>query len=141
MQLKLQRVLTSAKGSEGILQVDTVLRFYTLEPPEGLKDSRGITAIPAGVYKVQLNWSPKFKRNMPEVMAVPDREGIRIHWGNYEVCTDGCILVGNARDTRGDVWASRPAFTVLYRAMNCAELAGEDIELEILPAPPAKVGV
>ena len=34
--------------------------------------------IPAGTYPLDLTWSPKFKKLMPEVQDVPERTGIRI---------------------------------------------------------------
>lgn len=38
--------------------------------------------IPKGVYSLSLTYSPKFKRNLPLISAVPHRSGIRIHCGN-----------------------------------------------------------
>lgn len=52
------------------------------------------TAIPAGTYKVIVNYSPKFKRNLPLLLDVPYFEGIRIHRGNTDKDSSGCILLG-----------------------------------------------
>ena len=49
--------------------------------------------IPAGTYPLDLTWSPKFKKLMPEVQDVPDRTGIRIHMGTKPEHSEGCILV------------------------------------------------
>lgn len=39
----------------------------------------GKTAIPTGTYKVQLTYSPRFKRVLPLLIGVKGFEGIRIH--------------------------------------------------------------
>ena len=49
--------------------------------------------IPAGTYPLDLTWSWKFKKNMPEVQDVPERTGIRIHMGTKPEHSEGCILV------------------------------------------------
>ena len=62
----------------------------------------GETAIPYGTYKVILSYSPKFKRILPELLDVPCFTGIRIHRGNTEKDTAGCLLVGENKG-RGKV--------------------------------------
>ncbi len=49
--------------------------------------------IPAGTYPLDLTWSPRFKKLMPLVCDVPEREGIRIHMGTKPEHSQGCILV------------------------------------------------
>lgn len=68
---------------------------YTLEDPVRLpgvkiKDQ---TAIPAGVYRVDVNNSPRFGRQMPQLMNVPNFDGVRVHGGNGPENTSGCLLV------------------------------------------------
>ena len=48
--------------------------------------------IPAGTYPVERTWSPRFKKLLPLVQNVPDREGIRIHRGKLPEHSHGCIL-------------------------------------------------
>jgi hypothetical protein len=50
--------------------------------------------IPKGLYSLSLTYSPKFKRNLPLISAVPYRSGIRIHSGNRSSDSQGCVLVG-----------------------------------------------
>lgn len=88
----------------GKLSIDGVFFCFTLE---------GVTtAIPAGRYRVAITFSNRFQRDLPEVLDVPGRLGIRIHPGNTQHDTSGCILVGKERGT-GAIWQSKEA---------CAEL-------------------
>ena len=61
---------------------------------EGEDKIYGQTAIPYGKYRVILNYSPKFKRELPLLLKVPNFEAIRIHRGNDESHSAGCLLVG-----------------------------------------------
>ena len=55
---------------------------------------KGHTAIPYGEYEIIINYSPKFKRELPRLLNVPYFEGILIHRGNTHHDSSGCILVG-----------------------------------------------
>lgn len=57
-------------------------------------------AIPCGQYVVQNSKSPKFKRELPLVFnsIVSSSRGIRIHCGNKDSDSAGCILVGMGRN-------------------------------------------
>lgn len=48
--------------------------------------------IPAGTYPLKMTWSPRFKKFMPLIDEVPEREGIRIHMGTKPEHSQGCIL-------------------------------------------------
>ena len=61
---------------------------------EGEEKIYGQTAIPYGKYRVILTYSPKFKRELPLLLKVPHFEAIRIHKGNDESHSAGCLLVG-----------------------------------------------
>lgn len=63
----------------------------------------GKTAIPAGRYGVALTRSNRFQMVLPELLHVPGFSGIRIHSGNTDKDTEGCILVGMTRDDRSQV--------------------------------------
>ena len=49
--------------------------------------------IPAGIYPLNRTWSPKFKKLLPIIEEVPEREGIRIHTGTKPEHSTGCVLV------------------------------------------------
>lgn len=83
--LTLIRFLRSSHGVIGRLQYDGKLLAYTLEHNTKL--------VPSGTYAMDFSYSPKFGTNLPLVL-VPSRTGIRIHVGNTQKDTSGCILVG-----------------------------------------------
>ena len=81
--------------------------------PAGVK-VYGKTAIPAGRFRVEATYSQKFRRYTMQIMDVPGFGGIRIHPGNDEFDTLGCLLPGLQR-TDTTVLHSRGAVAVLER--------------------------
>ena len=73
----------------------------------------GETAIPAGTYKVILSYSNKFKRILPEILNVPHFLGIRIHKGNTEQDSAGCVILGENK-VKGKVINSIDTFNKLF---------------------------
>ncbi len=71
----------------------------------------GETAIPAGRYQIIMSYSPRFKRDMPEIIRVPNYVGIRIHSFNESKDTDGCVAGGihNPNYNGGD-WIGNSRF-------------------------------
>ena len=88
------------------------------------------TAIPVGRYRVKLTFSTRFQKVLPEVLLVPGFTGIRIHAGNTEQDTSGCVLVGFRFDDA--VRDSRRTMTTLMAALSATS---EPIWLTILAAP------
>lgn len=131
MKLKLWRSDITAKRIIGELLLDGQRLCWTLEDPHHEVKVPGETCIPAGTYKVELTFSPRFQKIMPLLVGVPGFEGVRIHTGNSTAETAGCVLVGLNR--RGADWISmsRQAWDELM-----ARLQGlprdEEIWLEII---------
>ena len=88
MTLNLIRLKTEGKAVYGRITVQFLngqtQTYPTLENKDYL--------IPEGTYPLKMTWSPKFKRNMPEICDVPEREGIRIHRGTRPEHSEGCVL-------------------------------------------------
>ena len=76
------------------------------------------TAIPAGTYKVTMQYSPRFRRVLPYLHDVLHFLGILIHSGNTEEDSAGCII--ESRKTSD--------------ALNALLAKASDIEIEIVEA-------
>ena len=74
---------------------------HTLEDVQRDVKIKAETAIPWGMYKVVITMSNRFKRKLPLLLDVPNFEGVRIHGGNTEADTHGCILLGSERTATG----------------------------------------
>ena len=135
MELKLVRDQLSPTFTHGKLYVNGVFQCYTLEDTDrglevGGKKIAGKTAIPLGKYPVVVNRSPRFKADMPLLVDVPQFVGIRIHSGNSEKDTEGCILVGEIRG-KDTIASSRPAYAKLFEMLREAYLREEEIAISI----------
>lgn len=87
------------------------------------------TAIPKGVYKLVISYSPRFKRLLPLLLDVPFFEGIRIHAGNSSKDTSGCILVGSVKDVEND-WISNSKSTESLLVKTLSQYNEFEIEIE-----------
>jgi len=131
MKIYIRRFEYGTNYTIGRLFVDGEYQCYTLE--DKVRDTKifGETAIPAGKYKVVIDYSPRFKRELPHILDVPGFEGVRIHPGNTSEDTEGCILVGKLWGGTNFIGQSRKAFEELFAKMKAAVAAKEEIELEI----------
>lgn len=94
MNLKLKRTHHLETATLGILTIAGVKTdaIYTLENP--LRSTDKDNRIPAGTYACRPYNGQKYK-DVYEVMNVPNRSAILIHWGNTAKDTEGCLLLGN----------------------------------------------
>lgn len=74
----------------------------TLERP-WLNNKSSVSSIPAGKYKCLWTYSPRFKKRVYLVDAVPGRSGIRIHPANLASQLNGCIALGEKFGVLGGV--------------------------------------
>ena len=95
MQLHIKRFEFGTNYTIGKLYIDGVYECFTLEPTvrTGPKVI-GHTAIPVGSYQVVVDMSTRFARLMPHILDVDNFQGVRIHYGNSAINTEGCVLVG-----------------------------------------------
>ena len=138
MNITLQRRPSTQHCTLGELSIDGVFECFTLEDvvrevagePAADWKIAGETAIPAGRYQVIVNHSAHFGRDLPLLLKVPGFEGIRIHPGNDDKDTEGCILVG--KRILGEAIAdSRDAFAPLFQTITEALANGEEVWLEV----------
>jgi len=108
MEIVLTRDALLDKRTLGKLYVNNVFECFTCEDTVRPVKIKGQTAIPTGKYKVVITLSNRFKRELPLLLDVPNYEGVRIHSGNTEADTEGCILCGLKRNNEG-VFDSRTA--------------------------------
>lgn len=106
MEIKVKRIAKRDTYTIGKLYIDGVYECDTLEDKDrGLTKSMkldeikakkiyGKTAIPTGTYQVVWSYSAKFKKPLPLLLNVPGYEGIRIHSGNTDADTYGCLILG-----------------------------------------------
>lgn len=141
MRLELHRFDFTDRRTIGKLSINGIFSCYTLEDAIRPIKIPNETAIGYGTYDVIVNMSARFKRLMPLLLNVPNFEGVRIHSGNTDSDTDGCILVGLAR-TIDSILDSRKAFDLVFPQILAAVDKGDRVTIEIVRAdevPPLRV--
>ncbi len=141
MELILKRTEKNSNNTIGDLSVNGVFFSNILEEfDRGLNSKmsleeiskikiHGKTAIPTGKYKIVISYSPRFKKMLPLLLNVPGYAGIRIHPGNTEADTEGCLLPGVKKDKM--VINSRSTYAKLEKLIIEA-LKKEEVTIEIL---------
>jgi hypothetical protein len=127
MKLLLKRIHKTDVSTIGELYIDGIFQCYTLEDIERDVKIKSETAIAKGKYKVMITLSNRFKKYMPLLLNVPNFEGVRIHSGNTNHDTEGCILVGQTR-SKDFIGQSRKAYDKLFKKLETAK----EITIEIV---------
>ena len=128
MLLQLKRDIRTIDFTLGELFINGQHFCYTVEDTERLPFEAkvfGKTAIPKGTYKVIIDHSNHFGKDMPHILNVPGFEGIRIHSGNTSADTEGCLIVGFVRTVNG-VAQSRDCYQHLME-----KIKGQDLTIII----------
>ena len=138
IKLRLERRYKGSKYTIGKLFINDEYFCDTIEDIDrGLKSSMSVeyikkkkvyaeTAIPTGTYKIEMTYSNKFKRILPLLVDVKGFSGIRIHRGNTEIDSSGCIIVGENK-VKGKVINSTRYEIALVNKL----LDEDDIEITI----------
>jgi hypothetical protein len=145
MEIKLVREHFNSECTIGSLFIDGS-HLFTLEDVDRklsqdddlshVKDIKvfGKTAIPYGRYEVVMTFSNRFKKMMPLLLNVKGFDGVRIHSGNTDEDTEGCILVGYKKDVlNNQILQSRPAIGEVYMILSEA-VKREKVYIEITKA-------
>lgn len=143
MEIKLHRKYRKTNYTIGQLYINGKYFSDCLEDPDrGLTDTMsleeikrikvfGNTCIPYGQYKVTITYSPKFKRNLPLINNVKGFEGIRIHSGNTNYDTQGCVLLGFNK-VKGKVINSKDTVDKFINLVQKAIDTGEQVTIHII---------
>lgn len=154
MLLRLERKYLKEEYTIGHLYVDGQYFCDTLEDKvrdlnkdgdlldAGETKVYGKTAIPYGKYRITLDiQSPKFSQKpyykvfcngyLPRLLDVLHFDGVLFHCGEKAEHSAGCVLVGQNK-VKGGLIKSKQTFERLYRMMQDADTAGEEIWIEIV---------
>ena len=136
MEILTDRVFLGEKYTIGNMFVNGMYVCDTIEDRVRILNSekdkvKDETAIPKGRYKVILSYSPHFKRVLPELIDVPYFKNIRIHNGNDETHSSGCLVVG-LNKVKGKVVDSKVTLDKLMARLQPAWDKKEDIYITII---------
>lgn len=142
MFITIHRKCSKSTHTIGRVYVDGYLFSNSLEDPvaDYTKSNwkvAGKTAIPPGIYKVEMRYSPKFSKRfggrlMPYLCSVPQFSGVLFHSGNTTNDTAGCILVG-VNSSVGRLTNSYATMVKLLDKLDAACGRGEELWCNIIP--------
>jgi len=143
MELQLKRETFTEQSTIGTLSIDGVFECFILEDKDrGLNDTLtleqiskvkvyGKTCIPYGRYEIEWTMSARFKVFMPILLNVKGYAGIRIHKGNTEIDSLGCLLCGT-RKKSNMITESTLATKNLYAKIEAVKKQGQRIYITIV---------
>lgn len=140
MTIVVKRVRQGKESTLSELIIEGKFFCYGLEDAVRKVKIKGMTAIPAGRYKLKLNtygaMNARYKRRFPdlhrgmiEITGIPNFSYVYIHIGNNIGDTSGCLLVGDRykKDEDKDyvLVKSAKAYKRLYALLVDAVAKGE----------------
>jgi len=143
MELQLKREIFTEQSTIGTLTINGEFECFILEDKDrGLSDALsleqilkvkvyGKTCIPYGRYEIDWTMSARFKKMMPILLNVKGWSGIRIHRGNSELDSLGCLLCGT-RKKSNMITESTLATKNLYAKIEAAKKQGQRIFITIV---------
>ena len=148
MNIHVKRLHYTEKSTISELSIDGVFQCHVLEDKTRApweEKVYGKTAISAGPYGLIVNMSTRFKQQMPLLLKVPDFDGVRIHWGNDETASLGCLIVGQY-DPKHPDWVSnsKVEYNELFPKLWQAQVHGVKMTItiedtKVFPTKPAPV--
>lgn len=141
MDITVFRVRFHETRTVGQLYIDGQFFCFTLE--DKVREVKGKpvkdwkvqdeTAIPEGKYRIVLENSKKFGPDTITLRNVPDFTSIRIHSGNTEYHTEGCIILGYRLNHDGTIkfGTTRPAVRDLKEKIKKALQKGQKVYITI----------
>ena len=139
MEIKVIRNILTSEYTVGKLYIDGVYTCDTIEDRYRIIKSKadkvyGVTAIPCGTYPVILDYSSKYSKLMPHILDVPYFEGVRLHSGNSDEDSLGCLIVGEYMPGVAGGWVanSKIAYSKVFAKLKEASDKGERIFITIL---------
>lgn len=142
MELFLKREIFTDVSTIGVLSINGQFECYILEDKDrGLNSTMplseieklkvyGKTCIPYGRYEIDWTMSARFKTMMPILLNVKGWSGIRIHKGNSEIDSLGCLLPGRKR-ANNMISESTFATNQLYNKIQTAKSRREKVFITI----------
>ena len=111
-------------GTCTIFGEDNLPLFTSLSLERGWRNNeQNISCIPKGEYKVVLEYSNRFKKNLWEIKGVDNRSECKFHSANYWYQLNGCISLGLRlaklnKDNYYDITSSNMTMTAFHNALN-----------------------
>ena len=124
--VKIQRLWNDTNQATGVLTIvnhtgQPIFACLCIERGDR-NNERMVSHVPAGVYPLVLEHSPKFNQDLYELKNVPNRSECKIHPANYWNQLNGCIALGLKlkrmnHDSYYDITNSRTTVDLFHRAM------------------------
>lgn len=125
-KLEIQRVKGDFNQTTGVLSIlDNGWPLYVAPVIErGFRNNeKNVSNIPAGIYPLVREWSPRFKQHLWEFKQVPNRSECKFHAAKFWTHLEGCISPGYYltdinKDGYQDVAYSKNAMRIFHRVMD-----------------------